>query len=617
MYAGPIRPSFDDFRERTVTQHPSTPVLGDADDPKDEVNNLYLLREKCAHIVKAARSATAANVLAPLLCIPMFEDEVRPSHLYAWLGYMFIVVLVRSWVVFSLEHKPEKILDPQRDLKLMTFSVAIVGFGWGLGWILMTPDLLMVNRMIYVYMTTAAMIASMFAYSVNSATFNAFTLPIMVPALSTVLWPVNVFPWPFTLGLASLYLVVLGIAKSFSQTFENSVRLRFRNENLYQELARERDQSIASNVEKSKFIAVASHDLRQPMHAVNVYLDLLNPDNLPLPASKTLQKIKNSIATLNAMFESLLNISKLDSYAMQVNKQEIRLLTLADEIHDYLESKAHGKGLALRISCPDLCILGDKLLLQQIINNLVSNAIQYTDHGDVRVTFEARQDLLAIEIRDTGCGIAESDQEQIFNDFYRADQTRAFHDGLGLGLSIVKRLCGLIGAKIEVNSALGRGSTFTVSTSYALFDRAEQVQVDVSTTTVSDQGLQGKSIAVIEDDPVIVDAYRHTFASKGAHVHVLSEHEKELDFQLQTIDHIDCILSDYRLSHTTGDLLIQRLRETYNEDIPAVIVTADTSPAHIALLEQLNVPVLHKPVSFGEVVQAIEKLLIKRISPRI
>jgi CheY-like chemotaxis protein len=124
--------------------------------------------------------------------------------------------------------------------------------------------------------------------------------------------------------------------------------------------------------------------------------------------------------------------------------------------------------------------------------------------------------------------------------------------------------------------------------------------------------LQGKCIAVIEDNPIIVEAYRHTLASKGAFVQVLSEHMQELDTQLETIDHIDCILCDYRLSQTTGDLVIERIRESYNDEIPAIIVTADTSPSHINFFAALNVQVLHKPISFHDIALAIEKTLVAR-----
>mgnify|MGYP000016361353 CR=1 FL=1 len=581
---------------------------------EDELNKIYLMREKSAHITKAARSATLANVLAPLLCIPVFKGEVDPLHLDIWLSYMFSVVVIRTWIVFQLEYKAEAIVDPRHNLRMMTYAVGIVGFGWGLGWVLMAPDLLMVNRMIYVYMITAAMIAGMFAYSVNNATFLAFTLPIMIPSLSTALWSLDFLPWPFTVGLASLYIVVFSIAKNFARTFEESVSFRFRNERLYQELANERDQSVAANVAKSKFIAVASHDLRQPMHAVNVYLDLVNIDNLPLAEQKSMAKIKNSITALNAMFDSLLNISKLDADVMQVSHRVFRLEDLANTIRDLNEAKASSKGLTLTIDVPDLMVRGDKLLLQQITNNLVSNAIQYTESGHVVVHFESAHEGLVIEVSDTGCGIAPSEQQHIFNQFYRADKTRALHDGLGLGLSIVQRLCNLIGADVHVMSEPGQGAKFVVTTAFPTSASEDDMDTSPATSKTPHlhRSLQGKHIAVIEDNPIIVDAYRQTLANKGAYVQVLSEYETELDAQLATMDRIDCILSDYRLAQTTGDLLIQKLRDNFNEEIPAIIVTADTTPSHINFFAKLNIEVLHKPVSFHDVAAAIEKLIASK-----
>lgn len=467
----------------------------------------------------------------------------------------------------------------------------------------------MVNRMIYVYMTTAAMISSMFAYSVNRATFYAFTLPIMVPSLAVSLLPQQVFPWPFTVGLATLYLVVLSISKNFSKIFEDSVRLRFRNERLYSELASERDQSVAANVAKSKFIAAASHDLRQPMHAINVYLELIEFDKLPAPEKRVLSKIKNSIGTLNAMFDSLLNISKLDADAMQVNRRVFPIQTLAHSVTDMCEVNAKNKGLQLQVHPSDLVVRGDKMLLQQIIGNLVANAIQYTLKGQVDVHFKAVEGCLTIEVTDTGCGIAPSEQHIIFEQFYRTEQTRSLHDGLGLGLSIVQRLCALIGANIQLVSEMGRGSTFTVSTPFPASRQENQLHEENIQAKSKDprRSLQGRNIVLIEDNLIIIEAYRQALASKGAHVHVLSEND--LEAQLETMGTIDCILSDYRLGQTTGDVLIQKLRDSYNQDIPAIIVTADTSPSHIHYFSNLNIQVLHKPVSFQEVGASIERAM--------
>ena len=586
-------------------------MLGNTKYPRDDEvqsNDFYLLREKASHITKAARSATIANVLAPLLCIPAFKDEVRPMQLGIWLTYMLVVVAVRTWIVFRLKFKAEEIINPQQNLTLMTLALGSMGIGWGMGWVLMAPDLLIINRVIYVYMITAALMGSMFAYSVHKATFYAFTLPIMIPSLTTALWSVDIFPWTFSVGMATVYIVVLGISKSFSQTFEDSVRLRFRNERLYQALANERDQSVAANVAKSKFIAVASHDLRQPMHAVNVYLDIVNADNFPEQDKLLLTKIKSSVTSLNSMFDSLLNISKLDAHVTPINNRTFGLQELANTLRDLYETRTKNKGLTFKISCRDLNICGDKLLLQQIIGNLISNAIQYTEAGLIEVKLITQNDRLAVEVIDTGCGVEESEQQHIFGEFYRADRTRSLHDGLGLGLSIVQRLCSLIGADVYLHSKLDEGSQFVVVTPYLVSSSDEHIEITESSQKPLHtlRTLQGKYIGVIEDNPIIVDAYRQTLANEGAYVYVLSEFESELEAQLESINRIDCILSDYRLSQTTGDMLIQKIRENYNEEIPAIIVTADTSPSHVNLFAKLNVQVLHKPISFQAVLQVIE-----------
>ena len=579
----------------------------------ERASDATLMREKSSHIIKAARSATLANILAPLLCIPMFQDEVPLVHMQLWLGYMFLAISIRTWIIFRLPYTTESIQDPQQDLGKVTIAIGMVGLGWGLGWPLMTPDLSMVNRMIYVYMTTAAMISSMFAYSVNKKTFYAFTLPIMIPAMTTLLWPVNIFPWPFSVGMGALYLVVISIGKNFATVFESSVRLRFRNEHLYQALASERDQSVAANVAKSKFIAVASHDLRQPLHAVNVNLDLFNLARLDPRDSLLLQRIKNSIMALNDMFDGLLNMSKLDAYVTTVSVRDFPLRDLSGSVREIIQPKADQKRLALSFDAPDIIVRGDKLLLQQIVVNLAFNALQYTEHGQVDIQFSVEGDRLVMRVSDTGVGISPADQKNIFNEFYRVERTRGAHDGLGLGLTIVKRLCDLMDATIAVESLPGKGSVFIVHTPCTISSPVDEAAWQDQALNLpphnTSNWLEGKCIAIFEDDQAIAEAYRHTLSARGAQTFVLSDADDELNVQLESINHIDCILSDYQLKYATGDLMIDKLRENYNREIPAVIVTGDTARHRVLATDQPNIRILHKPVTFIRIVGAIEEVI--------
>jgi signal transduction histidine kinase/CheY-like chemotaxis protein len=580
----------------------------DLDVSGDELN---LSREKLSHILKSARSATIANFLFPALCYFVFKNEVIGRDLVAWVCMMFVLVAVRTGIIYKLEHNAIRIEKPAHGLRVVTFVLGGISLGWACGWVFIAPQLSSLNLMIFVFCTTASMIAGMFAYSVYTPAFFAFNAPFMVFSIFTLVSSPYQFAGFFSVGLASLYLVAIKVAGSFSKIFEESVRLRFKDEILYEALVAERDQSISANLSKSKFIATASHDLRQPMHAVNVYLECLSLDRIPEPERQLVKKIKNSIATMNAMFESLLNISKLDSHITSVNYSEFEMDQLVAEIKNMYESRAQAKGLAFEIEYQNARLRADKIVLQQIIANLVSNAIQYTSHGLIKIDFKNKDGQLAFTVADTGCGITKEDQEGIFKEFYRADKTRALHDGLGLGLSIVKRLCDLIGAEVSVQSESGRGTTFQVFTRFKFVGEMEGAQ-KVNSLQIKNEDVKSlldKIIVVVENDKVIADAYIQALSSKGAFVVGLPENENDLNEQIEGLNAIDFILCDYRLDETTGDLLIQKIRENYNQDIPALIVTAETAPSRMSVLANLHIPVLHKPVSFHEVILKIQELI--------
>ena len=570
-----------------------------------------LSRERAAYITKAARSVTVANVIAPLLCYVAFQSDADPDRFRIWLIYMFVATVIRTFTTGRLDHQASQIGNPQVNLNWVTLGVGLIGLGWGLGWWLLVPDLSMENRLLYLYITTGGMFNSMFAYCVYWPAFFSFTVPIMVPAILTVLTPHPLFHWTVSAGLFALFFYVVKISRNFSQSYETSLRLRLRNEKLYQELTTERDASVAANTAKSSFIASASHDLRQPMHAVNIYLDSLQMDKIPAAEQQTIQKIKSSITTLNEMFESLLNISKLDSLTYRPTHQPFSLALLGASIEELARPLATQKGLEIRFSGDHGVVRGDVKALQQIMMNLIANAIHYTDQGHIDVAWRTERHQLVLRVQDTGRGIGAEDQAKIFNEFYRVDETRPLHDGLGLGLSIVKRLCQHIGAHITVASERGQGASFTVYTAYPVQGDTNARLEDLASGPSHDssQSLQGKVVAVIEDDPTVREAYRQTLASKGAMVVVLPDEPHFLLQELELLDHLDLIVSDFRLRTTTGDVLIQTLREAFNREVPAILVTADTSPAHIHRFEEMHIPVLHKPISFQQIIDASEKAL--------
>ena len=399
------------------------------------------------------------------------------------------------------------------------------------------------------------------------------------------------------------------MSSHFSNSWLTSLTLRNNNERLNEELKIETQTAISANIAKSKFIATASHDLRQPLQSLNIYLDLLETDKSSLSENQSISQIKKSVNSLNTMFKSLLDISKLDSNISNAHEEKFQLSMLINSLLGIYQPLAKNKKLELKFNYSNSLIFGDFVLLQTLIGNLIANAIQYTSSGVVAVTFSNDDDKLVIEVNDTGCGIKTNEIDKIFLEFYRVNETRNAHDGLGLGLSIVARICKIINASISVKSEHEVGTSFIIKTNFSSNELMENDTQDLPLEALSTEIKSGKNnftIVIFEDDENIAKAYVENFINRGFRAFRLSEDVELLQSELLNIDKIDCILSDYRLKKTTGDKLIQFLRESFNEEFPALIVTADTSPYRLKLFENFNIKVLHKPIEMQEILFNID-----------
>ena len=572
-------------------------------------NDPLLLNEKYTFLQTASRTNTAGTIFGPILTAAVIYQDSIVSHLFDWLVVMFLAVAYRAYVVFY-KNKSNR-LSIEQKITNLTQGVLSVTLCWGLGWIILVPSLPFNLQCLYMLMSSTAIFVGLYGYSIHRPTFLCFALPIFIPQFIISLIPPFIFPWPVVLGEFAFSLYALKMASYFSNSWIKTVSLQIQNQKLNKNLESERNLAIAANIAKSKFIATASHDLRQPLHAVNIYLDLFDTNIFNQKDKDNFIQIKNSIQSLNAMFNSLLDLSKFDAGFSKNKLESFKLSSLISRLENTFQPIAEGKNITFNIDYSDVVIEGDIFLLQQLLGNLISNAIDYTTHGDVTVRFSSVNDQLYICIEDTGCGIEASQIHKIFDEFFRVDNTRNMHDGLGLGLSIVKRLCAIIGAEISVESEVGKGTKFDIQTRYPTTEPIGS-GVELSQTFIPDHihdlSFQRKLIAIFEDDPTIYQAYTKLLTQQGCKVLALSEDLEELTDQLANIDRIDCILSDFRLKSTTGDQIIAHLRESFGVDIPAIIVTADTSPTHIQLFNELNIVVLYKPIGYDEIVSQIKLL---------
>ena len=566
--------------------------------------------EKLSYMRDFAKSSTIATILAPLLCIPLYDVTAGDWQIYAWFLLMAVVVTVRIFLVKSIDLSKDIALN----FKKLNWGVGLVTFAWGMGWLLLVPEMTAVNYLLYQIISLSVLFVGMVGYCVNWKTFCAFVLPLKLPEVIFTCIFYNQIIWPIAAGSLVTFYLALKMALLFSRSWERSMALRFRNDALVNDLIVEKDASNAANLAKSDFIATASHDLRQPMQAINIFMEMLQKEKLADSGNLIVKKLRFSIDLLNKMFNTLLDISKLDAKAVIVVEETFGAQQLLDELNEHFQPIAHEKSIDLRFSKPQFLIHGDRTLTNQLIRNLLANAIQYTKKGYVEVDLRQESQQLVIAVTDTGVGISEEDLPLIYKEFYRSRHSRNSHDGLGLGLSIVNRILKIIHGSMSVKSALGVGTVFTISTPFKISNDVELQSEQLAESSIpllneSSTSFHSKHIGVIENDRGLLDAYAHFFSDAGFIVHLLPISEVDLQSHLLNIPRLDFILSDYRLDSGNSLHLIQRLREEFNSEIPAVILTADTSPENLKIFNDLNIQVLYKPIEAKEVLAFISDCL--------
>ena len=346
---------------------------------------------------------------------------------------------------------------------------------------------------------------------------------------------------------------------------------------------------------------------------------MIEPKNLPEFENQIFSRMRNSISVLNKMFNTLLDISKLDS-GFSPASTYFSIAHLANDLKVSFSDLCREKKLTLTFQFEDITAKGDPLLVEQILRNLLANAVQYTDQGSILVSFSNQNDQLNFSVKDTGHGIPENDLPVIFKEFFRSEHSRSHHDGLGLGLSIVNRIVQKIGGECTVHSVLGQGSLFTIQTPFLISNELPKqsnqkvTPIDAISSHIVDgkviEKLSGANIGIIENDYSLKEAYEAYFTKAGFGVYSIPHDEPGFANSLAEIPKLHFILSDFRLGEHDGIYFIQKLREEFNEDIPACIVTADTSPKHLQLFDQLNIHVLYKPIQ----IQTIESFISKSLN---
>ena len=537
----------------------------------------------------------------------LFRHNVPSTALVGWVVFLLIHCALNLGAGWQMAQRPTTPRNAARRLKLAAYAYLINGLFWGVGVLLLWDPNKFELQFLLIFVMTGMTSAALHSLHAHLPAFYGFFLPSLASVLLGVLWHGSIYGTALFIGVGCHGLVHWHYANLLHRTLVASLRRRYELVQLASDLHAEKDRAEKANLAKSRFLAAASHDLRQPVHALSLFVGALGQQPLEQEGRRLLEYVRTSVDTMGSMFNSLLDVSKLDAGMVQPELCVFPVKPMLERICTDEGALAHVKGLTLQANVQALSALTDPTLLERIIRNLIANAVNYTDKGGVLVTVRPRGQQLAIRVIDSGVGIPAERREEVFKEFVQLNNTeRDRAKGLGLGLAIVRRLVDLLALPLILRSRPGRGTVFTLLVPMAIspsltsgVEAVVPMHAYVQTRSfvpnvIGDIGL----VLVIDDDDEIRVGMRALLAGWGFDVVGAAGLDDLMPVLARLPDVPELIISDYRLRGSeTGLMVVEHLRNEYNQDIPGILITGDTAPERLREALSAGLILLHKPVS--------------------
>lgn len=583
--------------------------------PADVVQEHLEIFLKAPHSIYLGHIASAAV----LLFIASQNPEVPVIFLWIW-GIAQLVGYPLMMEIWSRACKKadRSAPDNARWITYMDWLCVIVGMSWGA---MFFASLNENNAAHFAIQLSIAAGASSAAVR-SLATFPRSFIVYAVPMLGLLVLRLVLMGGDFILlgGLVAIFLVML--LMSGNAVMESVTRyIAIKNENL--DLAERFKKAAAdadhANREKTRLLAAASHDLRQPIHAIGLYMETLPISKMDEHSRQTLERIRSSLQTLTKLFNSLLDVSLLDAGKVKVRTSHFNVKTMLNSVLDDYEPLAEIAHATLVLECDDYGVECDAVLLRRMVQNLLSNAIRYSNGGTVRITvMQDNADEISITVSDQGPGIAKEHQALIFEEFSQLAKHRnpmADHGqgemgqdkGLGLGLAIVRRLADLLTLTIQVQSS-DKGTDLAICglKQVAVPQREQAVQ---SPSARIDALFARKHILIADDDIATLEATANLLRKWGCMVSLASS----LNDINPMAQHPDVLISDFSFEgQGTGLDIVQKARQIFGANLPAMIVSGDSSPQVQKQVEEANLLLIYKPVQPVQLRSALLEVFLRQ-----
>ncbi|TMH32328.1 MAG: hybrid sensor histidine kinase/response regulator [Betaproteobacteria bacterium] len=573
--------------------------------------------------------ATLAGYLAGIgITAMLFWAEAPARVMLTWLALFGVVWLTRAWTAQRFKRMPPQALaDWERWRHWCNAGTLASGAMWGLaGWEFypLGGRIQEIGLLIVIY---SFCIAAVPVLATQPRIYLAFATLCFAPLAARIAMEGRAYGYELIGILLIIISLTTALTRRYRQALERVLELKLHTDELVAQLRVEtqaadaaRREAEVANRAKTQFFTAASHDLRQPLHAMGLFAEALRQKSHDEEVAQLVNSINASVDALEGLFSELLDITRIDSGGVEVNAQSFEIGEILRKLRLHFEPTAFEKGLALRLRGARHVAHADPLLVERILRNLVSNAIRYTDDGSVLVSCRRRGDRLSLQVWDTGRGIGEHERSRVFEEFYQVATSGVMspdqRKGLGLGLAIVKRLADLMNAPLSLRSELGRGTVFTLELPVGKAAR-------IAPSAVPGKGplgitLAGRLIVVVEDEPAVRSGLEALLRGWGA---TLASFDSVAACRAWAADASqakpDLLIVDYRLENgMSGVDAIVAVRDRFGSSVPAIVVTGSTMTGHEQEALDHDFHLLIKPVVPNKLRAMIAfKLAVKEWSP--
>jgi two-component system, sensor histidine kinase len=578
-------------------------VVGQVDPLIDQVDNLHAF----------ARTGLVGNTVGAGVIVALYQHAVPLLTMIAWAFLFGAALVLRAVLTVTYLRRwrgSPALLRSWRDRYLA--GVLATGAMWGLSVWLFYPYGGNLERTALLLTVYSFCISAVPALATQFGAFVAFVALTFVPMILRIALLPDHDGWTLAAILFLIFGITVMLGRGYQRAFARVVALKQRGLQLLAQLQVEkvaadqaRREAETANRAKTQFFAAASHDLRQPLHALGLFAEALRHRvGADAEVAHLVNSINSSVDALEGLFSELLDITKIDTGGVEAHPENFSVEALFARLKLHYEPTAFEKGLALRFHGGKHYGYADPLLLDRVVRNLLSNAIRYTSDGGVVVAARQRGDKLRFEVWDTGLGIRPHEQERIFEEFYQVSTDSPPLDptqrkGLGLGLAIVRRLARVLDAPLRLRSVAGRGTMFSIE--IPLGHRPKPSEPSLPRSASIGLTLDRRLIVIVEDDPSVLGGLQVLLKSWGADVVAFDSYGAAADWAgaaaAQKMIRPDLLIVDFRLeSGHTGLEVIETMRGAFGRSLPAVIVTGSLMSNQEGEAQAHDFHLLLKPV---------------------